>query len=105
MEMIWKILGIKSPDGELITQAKYLVTASRDGQTVETEGHWYFHEPKLVVPFHEVTENMIIEWIKDQSMQDGINMIEKRLAEQLATLNKERATPLPWMPQVFTPEV
>ena len=51
-----------------------------------------------------VTEEMIVEWIKEITMQDGENMIEKRLVEQLEALNKRQETPLPWLPQVFTPE-
>lgn len=101
MEFNWKILGIKS-NGELITEARYFASAFDKDQTVETEGNWFFREPKLVVPFAEVTENMVIQWIKSEILQDGVNMIEKRLADQLEIKDKE--TPLPWRPQVFTPE-
>jgi hypothetical protein len=104
MDAKWKILGIKSPDGELITEAKYFASISLGGFTVETEGNWTFLEPKLAVPFADVTEEMIVGWVKTQTMRDGANMIETRLAEQLAALQKDRETPLPWAPQVFTPK-
>ena len=97
---MWKILGIKA-DGDLITQAKYFVSH----QGVETEGYWTFREPKLTVPFADVTEEMIVAWIQAETTEDKVNMIEQRLAEQAAALKKERETPLPWMPQVFTPEL
>ena len=99
METTWKILSIQAKDG-LITQAKYFVSAIDKDQTVETEGNWTFREPVLVVPFLEVSENMIIDWIKAETMQDGVNMIEKRLADQLGCEIKDM--PLPWLPQVFT---
>jgi hypothetical protein len=48
---------------------------------------------------------MIVGWIKDQTVRDGANMVEARLGEQIASLKAERETPLPWLPQVFTPEI
>ena len=101
----WKILGIDSHDGELITQAKYFASVSDKDLIVETEGFWTFQEPKLNVAFANVTEDMIVAWIRAETMQDGANMVEVRLAEQLDALKKQRMTPLPWAPQVFTPEI
>lgn len=97
---MWKILEIKA-DGELITQAKYFVSH----QGVETEGYWTFREPKLTVAFADVTEEMIVSWIRDETTEGKVNMIEQRLADQAAALQKAKETPLPWMPQVFTPEI
>jgi hypothetical protein len=101
----WKILGIDSPDGELITGARYFATVSDKDLVVETEGFWTFREPKLNVQFVDVTEDMIVAWVQSETTQDGANMIEKRLNEQLEALKKQRMTPLPWAPQVFTPEI
>jgi hypothetical protein len=101
----WKILGIDSPDGELITKARYFASVSDKDLIVETEGFWTFQEPKLNVAFANVTEDMIVAWIQAETMQDGKNMIEKRLNEQLDALKKQCVTPLPWAPQVFTPEI
>ena len=38
--MDWKILDIEA-NGDLITQAKYLVTATNDVTQVSTEGWWH----------------------------------------------------------------
>jgi len=105
MEANWKILSIKAPDGQLITQARYFVQATEGDHIVESEGNWTFLEPTLTVPFADVTEQMIVDWIKAQTMRDGANMVETRLAEQIADLKADRETPLPWLPQVFTPEI
>lgn len=102
--MDWKILSIDA-DGDLITQAKYFVRAEDGANVVETEGNWAFLDPKLVVPFADVTESMVIDWIKDQTMRDGANMVESRLSEQLAALKSAHQTAMPWLPQVFTPEL
>ncbi len=101
MNTTWKILGIKA-DGDLITQARYFVRAENKTAAVETEGNWFFREPKMTVPFDQVTEAMIVEWIKAETMADGNNMIEARLAEQMVNVVEDR--PLPWAPQVFTPK-
>lgn len=100
MKITWKILSIKAQDG-LITQAKYEAVATEKDLAVDTEGTWFFREPKMTVPFAKVTEEMIAGWIKDET--DGI--IEKRLIEQLKALAAQQDTPLPWAPQVFKPKV
>ena len=103
MNTTWKILGIKA-DGDLITQARYFVRAENKTAAVETEGNWFFREPKMTVPFDQVTEAMIVEWIKAETMIDGKNMIEARLAEQMVNVVEQEDRPLPWAPQVFTPK-
>ena len=100
MEITWKITAIKAKDG-LITQAQYRARAAQDDMAVETEGSWLFKGQRLVVPFDKVTEELVVGWIKNES--DGL--IEKRMEQQLKTLAERDQTPLPWMPQVFTPEL
>jgi hypothetical protein len=97
MNTQWKILGIQA-NGELITQARYFVTAVENDLVVETEGNWIFPEPKLNVAFADVSEDLIVSWIDKAD-------IETRLAEQLAALKKQKVTVLPWLPQTFTPEI
>lgn len=111
MNFDWKILEIFAVDG-LITKARYQVTAEKydyrhdgdDSKTlkVSTEGNWLFKELILKVPFAEVTEKMVIDWIKSESTVEKINIIEKRLLEQLDSLQNKEKTPLPWEPKVFT---
>lgn len=99
MNYTWKILSIKAKDG-LITQAQYHGRVAEGEAAVETEGTWFFKGQRLVVPFEKVTEEMIVDWIKTES--DGV--IEARMAQQLKNLAARDETPLPWMPQVFTPK-
>lgn len=101
----WKILGLEAPDGELITEARYHVELTEDGKTVATEGNWYFKEPTLKTPFDQVTEELVIEWIKDESTADGNNQIETRLSEQMFEIQTKRDVVAPWMPQIFTPVI
>ena len=101
----WKILEV-SADGELITHAKYHVTAqTEDGDKVETEGNWWFSDKILKKPFLEVTEDDVAAWIEAETTKDGINLIKSRLEEQLASLQKNRVVVAPWLPQIFTPSL
>lgn len=104
MKITWKIKSIKAQDG-LITQAMYEAVATEKDLTVDTEGTWFFREPKLNVPFAEVTEEMIVGWIKSETDEDGKSIIEKRLTEQLKALGQQQDIPLPWAPQVFKPKI
>lgn len=104
MKITWKIVSVKAQDG-LITQAKYEAVATEKDLIVDTEGTWFFREPKMTVPFAEVTEEMIVGWIKAETDDNGKSIIEKRLIEQLKAVAAQQETPLPWMPQVFTPKI
>ena len=104
MNYFWKIEGVKAIDG-LITQAKYHCRAEIPDLWVATEGTWFFAEPKLTVPYPDVTEEMIVGWVKSESIKDGKNAIEARLAEQIDALKEQASFNLPWKPQVFTPEL
>ena len=101
----WKILEI-SADGELITHAKYHVTAiNEDGDKVETEGNWWFEGKELSKPFNEVTESDVAKWVEKETTQFGENIIKSRLEEQLASLRGNRVVVAPWLPQIFTPNL
>jgi len=117
--MEWKILDIEA-NGDLITQAKYLVTAKNDVTEVSTEGWWHFQNPVLVIPFAEVKEADVIGWIDAEASQpvtytdpdgttrtDTSHKITARLEEQLAALTEraKKKVIAPWLPQTFTPEI
>jgi len=103
MPITWKILEISAENG-LITHAKYFVTASEDDKKVETEGNWWFQNPEIKVPFDQVTEQLVAQWIESETYKDGQNLITTRLEEQLKSLEKQAVIP-PWMPQVFKPDL
>ena len=91
---MWKILEIQA-DGDLITGARYF--CAKNG--VETEGWWQFAEPKLTIPFADVTEDIVIAWVT----ADIGAQVEARLDEQAAAT--QRVVVAPWLPQVFTPSI
>jgi hypothetical protein len=60
----WKILEI-SAENDLITHAKYNVQIKDENSIiVETEGNWWFSNPTIKIPFLEVTEEMVADWIE-----------------------------------------
>jgi len=103
MIYVWKILDVYADNGA-ITSAKYFCSVSDGENTVETEGYWSFPEAKAVIPFGEVTEEMIVQWIEDGATVDGKNIIKSRLEEQLQSI-AAKPVPAPWLPQTFTPDL
>lgn len=101
----WKILGVTSNDDGLITEARYHVSVEKKKHKVESEGNCFFKEPQLVIPFDQVTEQNVVDWIKEETTKEGQNTVELRLDEQLKALEAQRDTVAPWMPQIFTPKV
>jgi hypothetical protein len=104
MKFDWKITDISAAN-DVITSAKYHVTATEGDVVVETEGFWTFAEPEGKVPFLDVTEEMVIGWIQNEAMRDGKHLITSRLEEQVNALLAYSVVVPPWMPQKFTPNI
>ena len=88
-----KILEVHA-DGDLITHVRYY--AEKNG--VDTEGYCYLVEPKLTIPFSDVTEDMVIGWVQAQIG----DQIEARLDQQLSVKSTQKT--VPWQ-KTFTVEV
>ena len=71
---------------------------SKGGKTAAYEGYWYF-EQSDGIPIGALTEENVIEWVRQATMKDGQNMVETRLAEQLAAITEQ--VNLPWKPAKF----
>jgi len=104
MIITWKILEL-FVEKDVITHAKYHVRATEDDVVIETEGNWQFDKFNVQTPYAEVTEDLVIQWIKDGATKFGKNVIESRLEEQLALLEKSKSVVPPWKPPVFTLEL
>ena len=101
----WKILDIDAKDG-VIKSAKYFCAIEEDGLRVETEGNWKFRDPEgEFAAYESVTEQMVVDWINQEAIRDGKNLITSRLEEQLAALQDQTPVVAPWLPQVYTPKI
>jgi len=95
--MIWKIIDLISENG-VITQVKYSVTES----SVKTEGYWTFKDNNHKV-VDQLSEIDVINWIKAESVVDGICIIEANLKKQLN--NMQDVVKKPWVIPTFTVKV
>lgn len=99
----WKITKLESKDGKSVDNCHYQVRLNDGKNIVETEGNWYFSKRIITKAFDELTEQDIIDLVKEENSQDNVCAIESRLKEQMNTLNDRSENHLPWLPQVFTP--
>ena len=103
-EYKWKILEITNDNG-LVTHAKYLLSATDGENTVEIEGNHFFKGTDIATPFDQLYEQIIINWINDETTIDGVSSIKSRLDEQLSELKSQKSSSLPWLANTFKPNI
>ena len=97
----WQIIKIFSKN-DLITNVQYKLIGDNLVNIIETEGAYLFVDPILNVPFLEVTEEMVIDWIEKETIVNGQSHIKSGIEKQFNDL-KNIEVVAPWLPQVFTP--
>lgn len=95
--MIWKIIDLISENGA-ITQVKYSVIED----SIKTEGYWTFKDNTHKV-VDQLSEIDVINWIKAESVVDGICVIEDNLKKQLN--NVQDVVKKPWVIPTFKVKV
>lgn len=94
--MEWKITDIHAKDGQIVS-AKYLVSHTEGNLTIDTEGYWHFSDCGSI-PFDQITEQTVIDWIQKESKIDGKSSIEQGVINQF---NQPEKVIAPWLPQTF----
>jgi hypothetical protein len=92
MDFTWKIL-------ELFVNAKgvkYYVQATDGKNTTDSEGNYYFPEGKVNMPFDQIKEQNLIDWIDKEA-------VESNLTAQLQALDSDKKVEFPWLADTFTP--
>jgi hypothetical protein len=97
MILKWSITEMNAIEG-VVKSVKYLAELSDNDQKVQSEGYWYFDQ-NGGNPLESLTEDQVIEWVRQATMKDGQNMVEQRLIEQMNAIAKP--VQLPWKPAVF----
>ena len=97
MNLKWSITEMNAVEG-VIKSVKYLAELLDNDQKVQSEGYWYFDE-NGGNPLESLTEELVIEWVRQATMKDSQNMVEQRLIEQMNAIAKP--VQLPWKPAVF----
>jgi len=100
----WTLKEVTS-ENDLITHAYYHVSVTDGENTVETEGNHYFKGNEIKVPYAEVREKTILDWINDETTIDGISSIKSRLDAQLLELKKDKKVGFPWLANTFKPNI
>ena len=95
----WKILEITSE----AKSVRYLLTASDDKNTVETEGNHTFFDGIINLPFEQIKEANLIDWLNQDTTQNGVNAIKLNLENQLKALENNKKVDFPWLADTFTP--
>ena len=98
---LWKILEVTSID-EVLTHARYCVTATDNIHSVESEGNYFFDEKQINIPFTDLKESNITQWIDNETTIDGVSKIKSNLDNQLAILNTSSKKDLPWLADTYT---
>jgi hypothetical protein len=88
----WKILELFAD----CKGVKYFVKATDGENTVESEGNNYFVEGTVNLPFEQIKESNLIDWIAKDA-------IKSNLEAQLKALDSDKKVEFPWLADTFTP--
>jgi len=75
---------------------KYFVTATDGKNKVESEGNSYFAEGAVNMPFEQIKESNLIDWIAKDA-------IKSNLEAQLQVMDSDNKVEFPWLADTFTP--
>ena len=98
---LWKILEVTSID-EVLTHVSYRITATDTINSVISEGNYFFNEKQIDIPFAELKESNITQWIDNETTINGVSKIKLNLDNQLAILNTSSKKDLPWLADTYT---
>ena len=88
----WKILELLSN----CKGVKYYASASNENNTVETEGYFWFPEGKVNLPFEQIKEQNLIDWIDKDAIESNLNA-------QLQAMDSDKKVEFPWLADTFIP--
>ena len=92
----WKILEIFAKDG-IVNAVKY----SCEYEGVQTEGICSFLVIDVKIPFEQLNEGLVRDWVRQELTVNNTNLVEANLAKQLSGLNNK--VQIPWRAPTFTP--
>ena len=100
---IWKVNSLKRKlDDGWVFWAEFQVTATENGVSADTIGSVTFKRPETLIPYEELTEALVLDWIKtelnDVPGADAVTNIENELyknIKQIQTPTEEYGVPWP----------
>ena len=97
----WKVLEISQE----CKSVHYSVIATDETNTVESQGNHVFSERVVNLPFDQIKEENILDWLEKDTTQDDVNEIKLNLENQLKALENDNKVDFPWLAGTFTPQV
>jgi len=97
----WKILSISKECKSI----HYSLIATDGVNTVESQGNHVFSDGVVNLPFEQIKEENILEWLEKDTTQDDVNAIKSNLEKQLNELESDKTVEFPWLVGTFTPQV
>ena len=94
----WKITQLEreTADGYVFT-AHYTVEASDETYKSGAYGSIGFERPETLVPYSELTEELVLQWVKDQLTAEKVTEVETALQAQLdEQKTPTKASGMPW---------
>jgi transcriptional regulatory protein LevR len=99
---IWTILDIIA-QGETILGVRYKLSLSDGKYTVESEAEHLFKNGTVNLPYADIKEYNLIDWVKSDTNED--NLLQSNLENQLNSLQNSLNNKMPWLANTFTPGV
>jgi hypothetical protein len=102
----WKPLELFATENQLIS-VRYLIVASDDKYTVESEGNHLFLPNTANKDLATIVESDIVQWLEKDLTVDGINPIKSNLEYQITNLKLADTLAVgkvdfPWLAGTFT---
>ena len=97
---VWKVANMERKLDELGTvyTVHYTVTRFRDGEQAGAYGSLGFEAPEEGgIPYAQLTEEIVIGWVKDQLGEEKVTEIDTALDEQISEkLAPTKSVGVPW---------
>lgn len=94
----WKIANLEreTADGYVFT-AHYTINAEDGTYTAGAYGSIGLERPEELIPFSQLTEEIVVGWVKDNLTEEKVKSIEAALEAQLDEQHAPtKAAGLPW---------
>jgi hypothetical protein len=94
----WKIVHLEreTADGFVFT-AHYTVDAKDDTYSAGAYGSIGFERPENLIPYADLTEDVVIDWVKEALGADKVDEVEAALQNQIDQQhNPTKAAGVPW---------
>ena len=94
----WAIANLEreTSDGFVFT-GHYTVSAADEAYTAGAYGSIGFERPDTLIPFDDLTEDMVVGWVKDKLGDEKVTEIEAALQSQIDEKRApSKASGMPW---------